>query len=1225
MPSRKRPAAACDLQLALPLSPVRNSEFLSNHWLQRRLPLEPEWCEQAAVAEAALAGLRVLWDIEKDRVRHYGDEAGLKEKFIQPVFKSLGWHLKYQAYLRTREPDYALFLSDADLSAAVAAGRRNPDFWVHAAVVADAKAWHVNLDRPTRTGGAREYPPEQIEWYLNRSLCDFGILTNGRLWRVVPRELGPARPRFQTYLEVDLQVLLDSLSPVGPQLSLRLGGTAFDDFLRFYLLFGPVGFRGTDERKPLVHRAVAGSSEYSIGVGEELKDRVFEALRLCVEGFLGHQHNALDPERDMRACQEHSLVFLYRLLFVMYAEDRGLLPYRRNRTYTRNRSLARHRDDVATRLDDVGRGLALDYSRHDTALWADLQDLFDLIDRGHASYGVPAYNGGLFDPEADDFLANKTLPDWYLARVLDQLGRAPEPDRLDLGLSRVDYRDLAIRQLGTVYEGLLEVRPRYASCDMRLVRRRQAGSDRELIQPDIDPVPRGCERTSVVYPSGSIYLATDKGERRSTGSYYTPAHIVDQMVQKTLGVRCAAILRQLEAEIASCRQTLADAAGEERLRLERRLQELCSAFDDRVLGLRVLDPAMGSGHFLIRACQYLAEEIATNPFTRDPVAERLEGDEPTITHWKRRVAENCLYGVDVNPMAVELAKLALWLETVAADAPLTFLDHHLQWGDSLIGPRMHRLNSLPRDEGLLAGEFARELQSALPALVEPLAAIRGLPSDSVEHVKKKEDIYKRHFLPVCRRFVVVAKLWTAEAMHRDAVTSEQYARVVAALGTEQGFVQTMKSAWVQDALRLLLDYGVVPFAWELAYPRVFVGDGDAPGGGGFDVVLGNPPYEVLSERESGWPVGHLQRFFDCDPDLAPARGGKDNLYKLFVARCAALLSDGGYLSLIVPMSLLGDRQARGIRRMLLSHGRFKEIHAFPQKDDVARRVFPDAKLATALFVYCKRPGEHADSVCASYVHSGRYIEDGASALRTDRDGVEAYDPENLTIVSCSQEDWDLMAALPRERIARLRDYVEFFQGEVNQTVAAAKGFLAAPGRGDLVARGANISLYQLREASQGEDIFLDVRAFLSRRNKNSKAYHHRFERVGVQESSPQNNFRRIIACRIPSGRFCNHKVNYTTDAHARVPLELVLFVLNSGFADWYFRLGSTNAAVSHYQLRNIPCPRFGLVAGPVDRLVLDRLDSQLDAEEFSGIEAVCCSLAEREGCGPTSPWKKCVR
>src|SRR5207245_1037426 len=135
---------------------------------------------------------------------HYGDEQGLEAGFIQPVLKALGWEFKYQTWLQGREPDYALFLTPADLDAALQAGRNSPDFWATARVVADAKAWHVPLDRPSKVKGHREYPPEQIEWYLDRSRCDWGILTNGRLWRLIPRQLGPHQRRFQTYLECDL-------------------------------------------------------------------------------------------------------------------------------------------------------------------------------------------------------------------------------------------------------------------------------------------------------------------------------------------------------------------------------------------------------------------------------------------------------------------------------------------------------------------------------------------------------------------------------------------------------------------------------------------------------------------------------------------------------------------------------------------------------------------------------------------------------------------------------------------------------------------------------------------------------------------------------------------------------------------------------------------------------------------------------------------------------------
>ncbi len=237
----------------------------------------------------------------------------------------------------------------------------------------------------------------------------------------------------------------------------------------------------------------------------------------------------------------------------------------------------------------------------------------------------------------------------------------------------------------------------------------------------------------------------------------------------------------------------------------------------------------------------------------------------------------------------------------------------------------------------------------------------------------------------------------------------------------------------------------------------------------------------------------------------------------------------------------------------------------------------------------------------------------SSLLILNSNSIKVYDPENLTIVSCSQADWDLVTSLAEQPVARLGDFVTFFQGEVNQTVATSRGLLTESGRGPLVTRGANISMYQLREASQGEDIYLDVAAFLEGKSRETKAFHHTFERVGLQESSPQNNFRRIIACRIPSGKFCNHKINYTTSKHAKLPLELILFILNSSFADWYFRLGSTNAAVSHYQLTNIPCPSFSPQAEGAEAKLTKDIKRLLETRHLADVEAECVNLAKREG------------
>lgn len=1207
----RRPQTTADSELgAMPAFPLRNRNLFSNHWLEQRLPLEPEWVERREAAQDALAELQSLWARVGRRVEQYGNEAGLEYGLIQPVFEILGWQISYQAFLDGRSPDYALFASAEDLERAYEAGRASSDFWSHAAVVADAKAWHISLDRPTRVAGRREYPPEQIEWYLNHSLCDFGILTNGRLWRLIPRELGRTKPRFETYLEIDLPLLLDSVAAPEGQLG-YLAGPNFDDFFRFFLLFGKDGIVAASGRRRLLSRALEGSSEYSIGVGEQLRDRVFEAQRLAIEGFLAHSPNALDANRDLELCQEQSLLLLYRILFILYGEDRALLPYRINRTYTANRSLARRRDEIAARLDQVLQGVrVVDFTHTSTALWGDLQDLFDLINTGHRTYGVQAYNGGLFDIEANSFLAEKALPDWYLARIIDQLGRAPQPGRPLVELYRVDYRDLAIQQLGSVYEGLLELTPRFAAVDMRVIR--SVDGKQEYVRPMAGELPQGFLTTEISYGRGSIYLATDKGERRRTGSYYTPDHIVDHIVKTAIGARCVEIDAALSAEITSLREQInSDRDGSPNSALLEELARLETSYDDRVLELKILDPAMGSGHFLIRACQFLAEDIATNPHTFDPAIDAGGSDEPTIIYWKRKVAENCLHGVDLNKMAVELAKLALWLETVAADAPLTFLDHHLRHGDSVVGARIEQMASLPRDRGLLAGQFGSALAAVLPNLLAPLERIAEIGSTTVDEVHEKENIFRRQFLPIQRRFGAVADLWVTAAAVPRSVNRQSYAELIGALGAPRSFERLQRALPTADNGS---GHGLVPFHWELAFPHVFLRP-DRPRG--FDVIIGNPPYEVISTAETGRDVEPFKKFMAVDPSLAATAVGKNNLYKIFIARSVELLADGGFLSFIVPMAVLGDEQSSGVRRLLFEEGSFQAVHAFPQKDRVSARVFPEAKLSTALFLY--RRSSDASLHSGRFVtqaHPAQYIVEDVAPLELDAASVALYDPNNLTILSCSRIDWHLLEELDPNGISRLGELAQFFQGEVNQTNAARAGNLANAEEGQLVIRGASVCLYRVREASQGEDIYLRVERFLAAGGADTKNHHYQYDRLVLQESSPQNNFRRIIAARLSPGEFCNHTINYTTSAHSRIDLALVLFVLNSIFAEWYFRLGSTNAHVSQYQLQMIPCPRFGHGNREHDADCVRNLEAALQAADFDHVEELLLDFA-REGIGAT--------
>jgi hypothetical protein len=909
---------AAPQQLNLNFGPALNSGLFSTHWLTNRLQRESEWTACREESNAVLAGLAELWRTQRDRVARYQSEQTLEYHFIQPVLETLGWKPNYQTFLQGRKPDYALFATDALLGTALNAGGKSPEFWMHATLVADAKAWGIPLDRRSGSADQREFPPQQMEWYLDRSRLPFGILTNGNQWRLIPRERQPYQGRFDTYFQIRLCDILDQW--LDRKSDLLQQGQLEEDFLQFYLFFSPRGFIAEVGGQALVARAIGGSSEYRLGIGDDLRKRAFEAVRLCMQGLLDHRPNGLNTDEHLERCRLESFTLIYRLLFILYAEDRGLLPYGRNSLYTRNRSLRRFRDEVHVRLEQARRQPDLEYSKTTVSLWTDLHSLFDLVDSGGPRFGVPAYNGGLFDPDEHPFWEEKQLPDWHLAHIIHALGHAKDPTLSDADVFRVDYRDLAIQHLGGVYESLLELQPTIAKVPMIVIEKRSRDGFEEKIVPESSPLPTGFTRTGDRYDRGMVFLQTNKGERRASGSYYTPDQIVNRIVEQTLGPLCRQIDAELDRDIESATAAMAKSRSPDD---QQRLDALQADYDDRALKLRVLDPAMGSGHFLLRACGYLAEEIATHRHARDESLLDATG-ESAVVFWKRKVAENCLYGVDLNGLAVELAKLALWLETVAVDQPLTFLNHHLRVGNSLMGPSLDDLGGIPRPGTQRAGVhkqttiFKKVVKQSIPRLLEPLAEIRRTPSQSVDEVKRKQKLFEQ-FERQQRVLRRLADVWCSAFLSEHDVpwTAGDYQRAVTVLDKPAQFDEVAGEPWFQAAESAARGPDLRGFAWELEFPDVFFdGKGRLPNGG-FDAVIGNPPYDVLSEAESGRDLSVLRGYIDFDPNYAPSRRGKNNLYKLFVCRSLQLVADGGYLGFITPMAVLGDDQAADLRRAAL--------------------------------------------------------------------------------------------------------------------------------------------------------------------------------------------------------------------------------------------------------------------------------------------------------------------
>jgi hypothetical protein len=209
---------------------------------------------------------------------------------------------------------------------------------------------------------------------------------------------------------------------------------------------------------------------------------------------------------------------------------------------------------------------------------------------------------------------------------------------------------------------------------------------------------------------------------------------------------------------------------------------------------------------------------------------------------------------------------------------------------------------------------------------------------------------------------------------------------------------------------------------------------------------GNPPYDVLSEKENLRALRAFKRFIADDPVYESSIRGKNNLYKLFVCKALELVAEGGFLGFITPMAILGDDQAADLRRKLVEVACFTGVDAFPQKDDARNRVFAEAKLSTAVFTLVK--GKSPDSEgwpFTARVHPGKSIELDSPSLQLSTETIPLYDPMNFTLVSCSQADWDLATRMMASgRLTRLKDFAEFSQGEVNETNERAKSLSEKP-------------------------------------------------------------------------------------------------------------------------------------------------------------------------------------
>lgn len=822
----------------------------------------------------------------------------------------------------------------------------------------------------------------------------WAILTNGRFWRLYS---GRVSSPSTNYFEVDLEGVFSETDP-------RLA--------YFVSLFSASSFV-VRENVTDVDLVFDEGIKHAQGVEADLRRKVFDGglfLNL-VKGVLDFTPSKMYSQEELDRAKALALKLLYRFLFVLYAESRGLLPVE-NAKY-REFSL----EFLRPRLS------AFEKEPEGSGVWEVVRTLFGMINKGDVDANLPQYDGALFeeDPDLDGIVVKNKFLVAALRDLMESEGKG------------IDYQNLGVRHLGSLYEALLEYSVRQAR--QPLVMYKEEILDAKFAE-DLKQKPIG------FVEKGELYLSVRGLARKGTGSYYTPDAIVNFLVKKGLEPHFKAREEQFKADLAR----LPPASKPRDLELEKKCNE-------DLLGLKVVDPAMGSGHFLVAVVNEITQWIINllreypdaplmreiEEFRRSIIEEqRKRGvrlDKDLLTDdviLKRMVMKRCVYGVDINPLAVELAKVSLWLDSFTIGTPLTFLDHHIRCGDSLIGLWME--NIAPKVFDTTLEKWTGEVSAVGVSLVEAVV----MPADlTVEQVAQSREAYE------AARAKTESLRILLDILCASVIDPELGAKLPKNLRLiEETYRKREKPKWwadVEKALELAEKYRF--FHWELEFPDAFTKDRR-----GFDLIVMNPPWDAVKPEDDDFfsvyepkyrrlkkpekqktmkrllkDQGILKAYNDYRQSIAQKgsfyknskqyekRGSGDiDLWKLFLERSLNLQAESGSLAIVIPSALVTAEGGRELRESLFQT-RIRAMYEFENR----KGIFQDVHRSYKFVLLVSDKTEPTDSFPAAfYLHDIESLQgktEKEKFIEMSISFVKSASPESLSIPEArSSEELQLL-------------------------------------------------------------------------------------------------------------------------------------------------------------------------------------------------------------------------
>lgn len=1131
-----------------------------------------------------------------------------------------------------------------------------------------------SLDKPPASGsGPRTRPHALVQEYLNLTEHLYALVTNGRLLRLLRDS---TRLIKLSYVEFDLdRIFAEEL---------------FADFAVLYRLLhvSRLPKSRADAPQSLVERYHQDALDSGARIRDGLSVAVAEAMQELGSGFLARtpalQSAVADGSLAARDFHHGILRLIYRLLFLMVAEERGLLypadaDPRRRRIYHEHYSLARLR-----RLAE--RRALVEPTKPD--LWRSLLSTFRLfeVEGAGAPLGLTALCGHLLAPTALGPLTTAELDNGTLLSALARLSLFRDPQTGQR--TRVNYGALATEEFGSVYESLLELHPVILDgTPPRFAFKQAAGNERKttgsyytpsslvecLLDSALDPVveQRLAEAKRVVDsgqwvgmksghaenpilpglarvaegdgPRGGL-LSPDtglseggtvrsdladspRGELRSgqhggglgkelhEGIHPVPVESQRQPKgignpshpESSRGNRAAVSASAAAAEDGRNRQ---DAGLPHWLTGETREQVAAALPANRypllasqaLLSLRVCDPAVGSGHFLIAAGHRLARRLATL---------RSGDDEPSpdqLRHALREVISHCLYGVDVNPMSVELCKVTLWLEATEPGKPLSFLDHHIQCGNSLLGatPRVladglpdDAFKPIEGDDKTVCAEAKKRNKSER----QQLALFHGTETAPRQHLGN---------LPAAMLAVGTMSDDTADALHAKEQRYAELIRSTGYLGSRfladawcAAFVWKKTrdlpypitndvlrkiernphdcAPWMREEIERLRDRYQF-FHWHLAFPEVFPVPGiserpaneHAGWNGGFDVVLGNPPWEMVSAEEGESSDETMERLQFCyRSNEYEVLGGRRDLYKLFLISGGRLTSLRGQLGLIVPLGVFIEDDASDWRAAFFNQGSVIELRHFQnQSKSFFPQVHGSYRFCTVLFTP-RNDLPHAFTTTAS--NPGE-IQDQFHVQIERRDFDLVLGEDRSAIIFPARKYAEVhqriranLSALPQ---LKFRIVAEFHASTDKSILRKQR---ASETDWELL-RNRNIHQFNHRFA-EIEDWLpaSEVASRLARKHLSADPWLDRSARLVFRDIARNDDERTLISCLVPPGCVSSYDTPMIVpEAQSQVlasTLAITVAAFNSFASDFFIR-PFVDKHIKGYTLKRAPWPDF---------------------------------------------------